>query len=498
MRMVAEHVDVLIVGAGLSGVGAGCRLQQHCPGKTFAILEARDVIGGTWDLFRYPGVRSDSDMFTLCYPFRPWIGDRAIVDGPSILQYVRETAREGGIDSRIRFQHRVVRAAWSSDDSRWTVDVERGDTGETFQITCGFLFTCTGYYSYDEGYRPDFDGIEQFRGELVHPQFWNDEIDHTGKRVVVIGSGATAVTLVPAMAERAAHVTMLQRSPSYVISLPATDVIARQLYRVLPARIAYPIVRWKNVMVTIGIYTLSKRRPATAKRLLLKLARRQLPDGYEIDKHFTPRYDPWDESMCLVPDGDLFEAISGGRVSVVTHTNDRFTETAIVLTSGAELEADMVITATGLQMLPFGGIELSVDGEQVELPDTTVYRGAQLSDVPNMAFAFGYINQSWTLGADLACEQMCRMLNHMDRHGYSHVTPRLPAGESSSVPFAELGSGYIQRAIAQFPRQGTTDPWRRDQNYRRDLRTARRTPVDDPVLEFARAAGARRAGSLVA
>jgi monooxygenase len=496
--MPEEHVDVLIVGAGLSGVGAGCRLREQCPGKTFAILEARGVIGGTWDLFRYPGVRSDSDMYTLCYPFRPWVGDRAIVDGPSILQYVRDTARERGIEQRIRFHHRVVRAEWSSDDARWTVDVERSDTGETVQMTCGFLFTCTGYFRYDEGYRPDFDGLEQFRGELVHPQFWGDEIDHAGKRVVVIGSGATAVTLVPAMAERAAHVTMLQRSPSYVLALPSLDVVAGWLYRVLPAGVAYRIVRWKNVMVTVSIYGLSKRRPATAKRILRKLLERRLPAEYDIDKHFTPQYNPWDERMCLVPDGDLFDAISAGRVSVVTDHIDRFTETGIALASGAELPADIVVTATGLQMLPFGGIQLGVDGEDVELPRTTVYRGVQLSGIPNMGFAFGYINQSWTLGADLAFEQMCRLLNHMDERGYTHCTPRHPAGAHASVPFAELRSGYIQRAIAQFPRQGTGDPWRRDQNYRRDLRTARRMPVDDPALEFTRAAGARRAGSLAA
>ena len=486
--MTRDYVDVLIVGAGISGIGAGCRLRENCPDKSFAILEARGAIGGTWDQFRFPGIRSDSDMFTLCYPFRPWSGAQAIVDGSSILDYIRETAREHGIEQRIRFHHRVVAAEWSSADARWTVEVERSDTGETLHLSCGFLFTCTGYYRYDQGYTPEFQGSERFGGEIVHPQFWTDDIDHSGKRVVVIGSGATAVTLIPALAERAQHVTMLQRSPSYIISLPAVDPVAGLLGRVLPTRLAYPVVRWKNVMIALAIYGLSRRRPAAMKRLIRRLLERQLPPGYDIDTHFTPRYEPWDQRMCLVPDGDLFDAIGAGRVSVVTDRIETFTETGLALASGVELEADLIVTATGLRMVPFGGIRLSVDGSRIELDEALVYKGMLLSGVPNMAFAFGYTNQSWTLGSDLTCEQVCRLLNHMDRHGYTQCTPRNRDAAITGVPFAELTSGYVLRAIDQFPRQGSKDPWRRQQNYVRDRRSVRRAPIDDPALEFSRAA----------
>ena len=490
-----EHVDVLIVGAGVSGVNAACRLQERCPDKTFAILEARDVIGGTWDLFRFPGIRSDSDMFTLCYPFRPWKGARAIVDGPEILDYVRETAREHAIDRRIRFHHRVVGARWSSADAHWTVDVERSDTGESSSMTAGFLFSCTGYYRYDEGYTPAFEGLERFGGEIVHPQFWSDEIDHDGKRVVVIGSGATAVTLVPALAQRASHVTMLQRSPSYILSLPAVDPVAGLLGRILPARSAYRLVRWKNVGMTVGIYGLSKQRPETMKRLLRGLAARQLPDGYDVDRHFQPSYDPWDQRLCLVPDGDLFKAISDNRVSVMTDQIESFTETGVALASGSELDADMIVTATGLKMVPFGAISLSVDGIAVDLPESLVYRGMLVTGIPNMAFAFGYVNQSWTLGSDLACQQVCRLLNHMDERGYASCTPRRPDDVEGSLPFAELTSGYIMRAIHEFPRQGEGSPWRRKQNYIDDWRSSRRISVDDDALIYSTAVGAPTAAS---
>ena len=491
--MASEHVDVLIVGAGLSGIGAACRLRQRLPGKTFAILESRGVSGGTWELFRYPGIRSDSDMFTLSYPFRPWRGSRAIVDGASILDYVRETAREHGIDDKIRYHHRVVGAEWSSDDARWTVKVERTDTGETTQLTCGFLFTCTGYYRYDEGYTPEFDGVDRFRGEIVHPQFWPEDADYSGKRVVVIGSGATAVTLIPALAERAAHVTMLQRSPSYIISLPASDPLAGLLERVLPNQLAYSITRWKNVLLTLSIYGFSRRRPAGMKRLLRKQLERKLPPDFDIDTHFTPRYDPWDQRLCIVPDGDLFEAISDGRVSVATDVIDTLTETGIALASGAQLEADLIVTATGLNMVPFGGIDLSVDGAAVDLGSALVFRGMQLGGVPNMAFAFGYTNQSWTLGADLTCEQVCKLLEHMDRRGHSVCTPRNRDPSVTAVPFADLTSGYVLRSIDEWPKQGSRAPWQREQNYARNLRELRRAPVEDPALEFGRAAVRTRA-----
>jgi monooxygenase len=410
------------------------------------------------------------------------------VDGASILDYVRQTAREHGIDRRIRFHHRVVSAAWSSDDGRWTVEVERDDTGETVHLSCGFLYTCTGYYRYDEGYTPEFQGIERFGGEIVHPQFWTDDIDYGGKRVVVIGSGATAVTLIPALAQRADHVTMLQRSPSYIISLPAVDPIAGLLGRVLPTRFAYPVVRWKNIMAALAIYGLSRRRPGTMKRLIRWALERRLPPGYDIDTHFNPRYEPWDQRMCIVPDGDLFDAIGSGRVSVVTDRIETFTETGLALASGSELEADLIVTATGLKMVPFGGIRLRVDGGDVELAETLAYRGMLLSGVPNMAFAFGYTNQSWTLGADLTSQQVCRLLTHMDRYGYTQCTPRRRDAAVTGVPFADLTSGYVLRTIDQFPKQGSRDPWRREQHYARNRRALRRAPIDDPALEFTRGA----------
>jgi monooxygenase len=483
-----EHVDVLIIGAGISGVGAGCRLRQRCPDKTFLILEARGAIGGTWDQFRFPGIRSDSDMFTLCYPFRPWRGAQAIVDGASILRYVRETAAEYGLEERIRFHHRVVGAEWSSADSRWRVTVEQVETGETVEVTCRFLFSCAGYYRYDQGYTPELPGIERFGGQVLHPQFWNEEVEHAGKRVIVIGSGATAVTLVPALAERAAHVTMLQRSPSYIISLPAVDPIAGALGRMLPPRMAYSIVRWKNIWLGLGIYNLSRSRPKMMKRLIRGLLARKLPPGYDVDTHFNPHYEPWDQRLCFVPDNDLFDAIAKGRASVVTDRIETFTETGLTLASGGDLEADMVVTATGLEMLPLGGIALAVDGREVQLHETVVYRGMLLSGVPNLAFSFGYINQSWTLGADLTCERVCALLQHMDRHGYTTCTPQIADPALAAKPFAELNSGYVLRALDRFPRQGSGDPWLREQHYPRNRKIMRRASFDDPALQFSSAA----------
>jgi monooxygenase len=485
--MSLEHVDVLIVGGGLSGIGAGCHLQANCPERTYAILEARDCIGGTWDLFKYPGIRSDSDMYTLGYSFKPWTQAKAIADGSSILDYVRETATEHGIEEKIRFHHRVVRAEWSSVQARWTVDVQRGDTGERTQLSCGFLLMCSGYYRYDEGYTPEFPGAEHFAGQIVHPQKWTDDIDYAGKRVVVIGSGATAVTLVPSMAQTAAHVTMLQRSPSYVVALPARDAIADALRRRLPARVAYAIVRWKNVLRTMFSFQLSRRRPRVMKALLRKGLEKQLPSGYDIDTHFKPQYNPWDQRLCLVPDGDLFEAISDGSASVVTDSIDAFTERGIRLTSGAELEADLIVTATGLNMLAFGGMEIAVDGREIELPETMSYKGMMLSGVPNFAFTLGYTNASWTLKCDLTCEYLCRLLNHMREHGYSECIPhRDPA--VAEQPIIDFSSGYIQRSIDQFPRQGSEPPWRLHQNYARDILSLRYGAIEDDTMQFSSAA----------
>jgi cation diffusion facilitator CzcD-associated flavoprotein CzcO len=475
---------VLIVGAGLSGIGAGYHLQANCPKRSYAILEARDCIGGTWDLFRYPGIRSDSDMYTLGYSFRPWKQAKAIADGPSILSYVRSTASENGIDRKIRFHHRVGRAEWSSDDARWTVTAQRSDTNEEVQISCSFLLMCSGYYRYDEGYTPELPGIERFQGRIVHPQHWTEDIDYAGKRAVVIGSGATAVTLVPAMAASAEHVTMLQRSPSYIISLPAEDRIANFLRRALPSKWAYAIVRWKNVLLTMLSFQLSRRRPALVKALLRKGQEKRLPPGFDIDTHFKPTYGPWDQRLCLVPDGDLFEAISSGRASIVTDQIETFTETGLRLASGAELEADLIVTATGLNMLAFGGMEIAVDGEDVELPQTMTYKGMMLSGVPNMALAFGYTNASWTLKCDLTCEYVCRLLNHMDANGYGQCTPRNRDSSIGEEPFIDLTSGYVKRAIEKFPKQGSRAPWRLYQNYALDVISLRFGSIEDEALEF--------------
>jgi cation diffusion facilitator CzcD-associated flavoprotein CzcO len=481
-----EHLDVLIVGAGLSGIGAGYHLQANCPERSYAILEARDCIGGTWDLFRYPGIRSDSDMYTLGYSFRPWEDARAIADGATILSYVRSTAGEHGIDQKIRFHHRVMRAEWSSEDARWTVTAQRSDTEETVQMTCGFLLMCSGYYRYDEGYTPKLPGRERFQGRIVHPQHWSEDIDYEGKRAIVIGSGATAVTLVPAMARSAEHVTMLQRSPSYVISLPAEDPIANFLRRVLPAKWAYALVRWKNVLLTMLSFQLSRRRPALVKAMLRRGQEKRLPAGFDIDTHFKPKYGPWDQRLCLVPDGDLFEAISEGRASIVTDQIETFTEKGLRLASGAELEAELIVTATGLNMLVFGGIEIAVDGEEIELPQTMTYKGMMLSGVPNLALTFGYTNASWTLKCDLTCEYICRLLKHMAANGYSQCTPRNGDPSIAEEPFIGLTSGYVQRSIEKFPKQGSRAPWRLYQNYALDIISLRFGSVEDEAMEFSR------------
>jgi monooxygenase len=488
--MSLEHVDVLIVGAGLSGIGAAHHLQAESPGKTYAILEARDGIGGTWDLFRYPGIRSDSDMFTLGYSFRPWEEAKSIADGPSILSYVRATAREGGIDRNIRFGHRVLSADWSTADARWTVEAERTDTQETVRLTCGFVFMCSGYYRYDQPYTPEFEGMERFAGRIVHPQNWSDDVDYAGKRVVVVGSGATAVTLVPAMAERAAHVTMLQRSPSYVLSLPGSDPLANLARRVLPSKTAYSVVRWKNVLLTTLFFQLSRRRPKLVKSLIRKGVEKELPPGYDIDTHFKPRYNPWDQRVCLVPDGDLFEAIREGRASVVTDQIDTFTETGLKLASGDELEADLVVTATGLNLLALGGMQIAVDGRDVELPETVGYKGMMLAGVPNLAIAIGYTNASWTLKCDLTCEYVCRLLNHMDAHGYRQCTARNRDPELPTQPFIDLTAGYVQRSINLFPKQGIKAPWRLYQNYARDILMLKFGALTDDAMEFSNVASA--------
>ncbi len=488
------YVDVLIVGAGLSGIGAASHLRRECPGKSFTLLESRGAVGGTWDLFRYPGVRSDSDMFTLGYSFRPWTDAKAIADGASIREYVVATARENGIDQHIRFHHRVVRAEWSSATARWTVTATRTDPGTgatgTVVLSCSFLQVCSGYYRYDQGYSPEFAGAEDFAGRIVHPQHWPEDLDHSGKRVVVIGSGATAVTLVPSMAETAAHVTMLQRSPSYIAALPGRDALADRLRRRLPAVTAYRLIRWKNVLFSMATFQLSRRRPKLMKSILRKGAVAALPEGYDVDTHFAPSYNPWDQRLCVVPDGDLFAAISGGRAEVVTDRIERFTATGIALESGTELPADIIVTATGLNLLAIGGMELSVDGREVTLSETLAYKGMMLSGVPNFSLTVGYTNASWTLKADLVAQYVCRLIQHMDAGGYQSVTPVAPDLDSPEAlaPLIDLESGYVQRSVGLLPRQGPSAPWRLHQNYLRDLRLMRRGPVTDAV-RFGRATG---------
>jgi cation diffusion facilitator CzcD-associated flavoprotein CzcO len=482
-----EHFDVLIVGAGLSGVGAGFHLQQKCPDKSYVILEGRDCIGGTWDLFRYPGIRSDSDMFTLGYSFKPWTEPKAIADGPRILNYVRETAVENGIDKHIRYHHRVKRASWSTPDARWSVEAERiADEGavETISFTCNFLFMCSGYYNYENGYSPEFPGAADFAGRIVHPQKWTDDVDYAGKRVVVIGSGATAVTLVPEMAKTAAHVTMLQRSPTYVVARPAQDPVANKLRAKLPAKLAYHLIRWRNVLFGMYFFQLARRKPERVKQLILGGVKMALGPDYDIGTHFTPSYNPWDQRLCLVPDGDLFRSIREKRASVVTSQIDTFTPKGIRLKDGSELEADIIVTATGLNLQVLGGLEVNVDGRSVDFARTLNYKGMMYSDVPNMASAFGYTNASWTLKCDLTCEYVCRLINYMDRRGYKQCMPHNVDPSITEMPSLNFTSGYVQRSVAKMPKQGSKRPWRLYQNYALDIVTLRFGKVDDGVMQY--------------
>jgi cation diffusion facilitator CzcD-associated flavoprotein CzcO len=475
MAEPAEPFDVLIVGAGISGVDAAYHLQRRCLGKSYAILEARERIGGTWDLFRYPGIRSDSDMYTLGFPFRPWKGDKSIVEGAEIRDYVEDTAREYGIDRRIRFGHRVTRADWSSDEARWTVEAEAG--GEARRFSAAFLYLCAGYYDYSSGYRPCWPGETDFRGRIVHPQHWPGDLDHKGRRVAVIGSGATAVTLVPAMAEAADHVTMVQRSPSYVVSLPSRDRIAPW--------IGPRLTRAKNVALGMFFFNLARKRPAGTRRRLLDLVRKELPPGFDLQTHFGPRYNPWEQRLCLVRDGDLFGAIRSGKVAIATGEIETFTPGGLRLRSGEEIAADIVVTATGLNVKLMGGVALTVDGATAEPAGRLVYKGMMLEGIPNFAFAFGYTNASWTLKCDLTSRYVTRLIGHMDRHGYRICTPCLsPEADVERKPLLDFSSGYIARASAIMPVQGTTGPWRVPQNYFRDVATLGLGRVTDEAMEF--------------
>jgi monooxygenase len=469
-----EQIDMLIVGAGISGIDAAYHLQKRLPRLSFAILEARDRIGGTWDLFRYPGIRSDSDMYTLGFPFRPWRGDKAIVEGAEIRDYVEATAQEFGIDRHIRFRHEVSRADWSSKDARWMVEAKV--EGGIRRFSAGFLYLCSGYYDYVGGYRPHWPGEELFRGRIVHPQHWPDDLDHRGKRVAVIGSGATAVTLVPAMAETAAHITMVQRSPSYVVSRPSRDWLA--------PRIGARLTRAKNAALGLFFFNLARRRPAKTRRKLIELVRKELPAGYDVERHFGPRYNPWEQRLCLVPDGDLFRAIRSGRVSVATGEIETFTFDGLRLRSGEEVEADIIVTATGLNVKLMGGIALTVDGERAETGGRLVYKGMMLEGIPNLAFAFGYTNASWTLKCDLGARYLTRLLRHMARHRYRVCVPRLRDSAMAREPLLDFSSSYIARARDLLPQQGSKPPWRVPQNYFRDVATLGLGRIDDEAMEF--------------
>ncbi|MEV6217447.1 NAD(P)/FAD-dependent oxidoreductase [Nocardia sp. NPDC051833] len=479
-----NHFDVLIVGAGISGIGAAYHLRTRRPGTTFAILEGRDSIGGTWDLFRYPGIRSDSDMPSFGFGFKPWTHRTAIAERQVILDYLRETVSENQIEQHLKLGHQVISAEFSTGTGHWTVQVRASGSTESVAYTARFLFLGTGYYDYEQGYTPTFEGVDDFTGDIVHPQHWPENLDYAGKRVVVIGSGATAVTLVPSMADKTSHITMLQRSPSYVISIPAEDVIANALHRVFSPERAHQLARLKNIALNRGIFKACMRSPELMRRLLIANVRRQLPKNFDVDTHFTPRYSPWEQRLCMVPNGDLFKAISAGKASVVTDRIERFTPNGILLESGQELAADIVVTATGLNLSPLGKIVLSVDGAQVKLADATVYKAMMLSGVPNAAFALGYTNISWTLKVDLVSEHFCRLLDHMDTHGHHIVEPVVADPGMVCVPLIDLSAGYVQRGKDAFPKAGTIGPWTVEMAYEADVKRLRHGPVADAELRF--------------
>jgi monooxygenase len=489
-----EHLDVVIVGAGISGISGAWHLQDRCPAKSYAILESRADLGGTWDLFKYPGIRSDSDMYTLGFRFKPWTSQHAIADGPSIMAYLKETVAEFGIDKHIRYQHKVVAADWSDDENKWFLRIDRG--GEETEITCSFLFACSGYYSYDEGYSPEFLGSNDFQGTIVHPQHWPEDLAYQGKKIVVIGSGATAVTLIPALANSGAgHVTMLQRSPTYILALPDIDPFAVKTMRMLPPKLAYVLNRWKSILLQSVQYRISRRFPNFMRKQLMKMAKRRLPEGYDVDKHFGPNYKPWDQRLCLVPNGDLFRAIRHGQADVVTDTIDRFTKTGIRLSSAMELSADIIITATGLNVQLFGGATLMRNGVPLNLNDLMAYKGMMLTGLPNMAFTIGYTNASWTLKADLVSEFVCRVINYMDAKGCDIVVPQHPGDSVEERPLMDFTPGYILRALDRLPKAGAKVPWRLKQNYLLDIGLIRHAKVNDPALRFSKHSAAVRAAS---
>lgn len=480
--MTIEHFDVIIMGAGLSGIGAGAHLTRDCPKHSFAILEGREAMGGTWDLFRYPGVRSDSDMYTLGYSFRPWTDAKAIAEGDTILHYIQDVAREHGLDKHIRYSHRIKSASWSSSEARWTLQIMQGQ--DLLSMSCNFFFICGGYYNYQQGYTPDFPGLQNFKGQVIHPQKWTPDISVSNKNVVIIGSGATAVTLVPALATSAAHVTMLQRSPTYIMSRPANDALANWVNQFAPAKLAYAITRWKNVLLGMLFYKLARSYPKRIKQMIVNGVKQAMRPGFDVTKHFSPNYKPWDQRVCLVPNADLFKSIREGKASVVTDQIDQFETDGIRLKSGEFLEADLVVTATGLDLLAFGGLAMSVDGTPVDIPKTISYKGLMLNGVPNMAYAMGYTNASWTLKSDLTCNYVGRVLNHMDQHQHRQCTPVLLDATVEPENWTDFTSGYVKRSLDKFPKQGNKKPWKLHQNYVLDIFTLRHSKLEDGTLIF--------------
>ena len=486
-----NHFDMIIIGAGLSGIGAACHLQSKHPNKSYKIIESRERMGGTWDLFRYPGVRSDSDMHTLGYSFKPWLSAKAIADGPAIRDYIKESAAEFGVDQHIQYERKVVAASWDSATAKWTLTLENtgdldGSTAEPETLTCNFIYSCTGYYRYDQGFTPDFPDADQFKGQVVHPQLWPEDLDYSGKRVIVIGSGATAITLVPSLAKTASHVTMLQRSPTYVLSRPDEDAVSQKLRRWFPEQFAYDLTRWKNVTAQALLFQLSRRYPNYVKKLIRKVVHGWMGDDFDIDTHFNPSYKPWDQRLCLVPNGDLFRSLRKGTSSIVTDHIERFTENGIQLKSGETLEADIIVTATGLELLLLGGLKLEVDGVEKKVSDSLTYKGMMFSGIPNLALAAGYTNASWTLKCDLTSNYVCRLISYMDKYQYQYCV----ANDDPSVKrlqFLDLASGYVDRAMDQFPKQGDKSPWKLHQNYLLDIMNLRLGSVRDKAMGFYKA-----------
>lgn len=484
LETLPEHHDILIIGAGISGIGAAFYMKRDCPQKSFAILESRHAIGGTWDLFRYPGIRSDSDLYTFGYEFKPWKSESAIADGSQILSYIRETARENDIDRSICFHSKVVAANWNSDTKRWLLTVRHSETGRERTVSAGWVFCASGYCDYDQGYSPKFPGTETFKGQLIHPQFWPENLDYNGKRIVVVGSGATAVTLIPSMTDRAEHITMLQRTPSYVVTLPTVDPAAEKIKKLFDPKLAYRLIRRKNVILSRLMWLFCQKFPKLARKLIISGIRKQLPPDFDVDTHFNPPYNPWDQRLCTVPDGDLFKAISAGKASVVTDSIVRFTEEGIRLKSGRELPADIIVTATGLNLKMLGGMQIHIDGKATNLSEKVAYKGMMLNDVPNFSFAIGYTNSSWTLKVGLLCEHVCKLINYMDEHGYDVCYPVLPEEKFVTRPLLDFGAGYVQRSIANLPRQGPSVPWLTSMNYLSDVKLLREASIEDSCLRF--------------